>query len=129
MRRLIGVVLAVFAIGHAASAADLSHLRAQAGQYTDVLLADPALTAALHEVLGSDYDSFMEAIGVVFPSTLVDDRYLIAEGCKAHDCGAQGGLVLIDLATGDVMAVRKGTYGYAQTSPAADDYIANWRTQ
>src|SRR5690606_15187900 len=117
MRRLmritaaLGLAAALMAAPSAAQAADLGHLRALAGQYTNVLVADKALDAALHDVLGADYDSFMSVMQVVVPSRLIDGRFLVAEGCRAHDCGNHGGIIVIDLEDGEVMALRRGTYG------------------
>jgi hypothetical protein len=113
----------------AAHAADFSHLRGRAGEYTDVILADPVLDAELHRILGADYADFMSVMDVVLPTTLVDKRFLVAEGCRAHDCGNNAGLVVIDLDTGDVTAFRRGQYGYVAGSPALQAFIAGWRSQ
>lgn len=90
-----------------AQAADLGHLRKLAGQYTDVLMRDPALDAELHLVLGDGYAGFMTVMQVVFPSTLIDGRYLVAEGCRQHDCGDHRGLIVIDLDAGVVSTFRR----------------------
>lgn len=130
MRRLLGVVLAIAAAATAAQAADLAHLRAQAGEYTDVLLADPALDAELRRVLGEGYAAFTDVMEVVTPSELIDGRFLMAGGCKAHECSDKRGLVVIDLDSGEVTALLRAQYGFAQTwGTGAESYIARWWQQ
>jgi hypothetical protein len=121
------IVLAVVG-SEAASAADLSHLRSRVGEYSDVILADPVLDAELHRILGADFDDFMSVMDVVLPTTLVDKRFLVAEGCRAHDCGNNAGLVIIDLDTGDVTVFRRGQYGYVDGGPVLQAFIAGWMT-
>jgi hypothetical protein len=67
---------------------------------------------------------------VTFPTALVGDRFLIAEGCRAHDCGNHAGLVIVDLQTGIVVAFRRGQYGFlADDDAALEAFVAGWREQ
>ncbi len=120
-------IVASAAMISGAHAADFAHLRGLAGQYTEFVLADPALDAELHVILGDDYANFMSVMQVTLPTRLIGDRYLVAEGCRAHDCGNQGGLVVIDLVDGTVTALRRGLYGQLITPVSdLDAAIANW---
>ena len=125
------LVLAAAGLGLThAHAADLAHLRALAGQYANIVLADPALDAELHSILGDDYADFMSVMQVVLPTTIIDGRFLVAEGCRAHDCGNQGGVVVIDLSKGRVMAARRGLYGLLfDTTPALEAFLGEWKGQ
>lgn len=110
-----------------ASAADLAHLRALAGHYTDEIMADPALDRALHQVLGDGYAAFADVMQVVFPSELIDNRVLVATGCRQHDCHAHRGLLMIDLETGAVTALRSDRDDAAgPVSPALQAAIGGW---
>lgn len=94
-----------------AEAADFGHLRALAGQYSDVVLADPVLAAELRQNLGAGYSDFVEAMQVVVPSELIDNRFLMISGCMQHDCDAHRGLVLVDLEGGGIQVLRSDLYG------------------
>ncbi|MGF1625187.1 MAG: hypothetical protein ACFCVH_09900 [Alphaproteobacteria bacterium] len=127
---ILGMVVAVSGMAaglNGAGAADLSHLRAMAGQYTDEILADPVLASELRQNLGAGYDAFVEAMQVVFPSELIDDRFLVMSGCMAHDCAAHRGLVLLDLEGGGVQVVRSNLFGaFIPLTPAAEAAIDAW---
>jgi hypothetical protein len=111
----------------AARAADMQHLRAMAGEYSDVVLADPVLDAALREGLGAEYASFRDQMQVVFPAEIYDDRFLVLTGCRQHDCDAHRGLVLVDLEGGAVQVIRSNLYGgYIPLSAAAEAAIDAW---
>ncbi|MEZ5670530.1 MAG: hypothetical protein R3F55_24465 [Alphaproteobacteria bacterium] len=131
MRRAsAALVLATLATAGAlppAQAADLAHLRAMAGQYTDVVMADAALESELRGLLGDGYASFAEDMQVVFPSELVDGHVLVATGCRAHDCGAHGGMILVDVDTGTVQVLQmaRGISGIALT-PGVQGALATW---
>lgn len=110
-----------------AGAADMRHLRAMAGQYTDAILADPALDAELRAGLGADYQSFLGQMQVVFPSELFDNRFLVMSGCMQHDCDAHRGLVIVDVDGGGVQVIRSNLFGgFIPLTPAAEAAIDAW---
>lgn len=126
---LLGLLGALAVAPGVAQAAELGHLRGLAGEYTNVLLNDPALDAELRTLLGGDYDSFMSVMQVVLPTTLIEGRFLVAEGCRAHDCSNHGGLIVIDLDAGQVVALRRGMYGFAfAVPPDLEAILAGWLT-
>ena len=124
---LLGAVLAGMAPWTGAAAQQFAHLRGMAGEYTDAILADPALDAELRAGLGGEFDSFMAAMQVVFPSELYDNRFLILTGCMPHDCDAHRGLVIVDLDGGGVQVIRSDLYGgFIPLSPAAEAAVDAW---
>ena len=136
---VLGLVVAACAMGApgaGAVAADMSHLRDMAGLYTHEVLADPALDQELRSTLGTDYAKLEEVTTVVFPTELVDNRYLAATGCMQHDCGFHRGLVLVDLDTGSVLVLRSDddetealAGGDTELTPAAEGYVSAWQQQ
>jgi hypothetical protein len=129
-RAVVGMVVAVSAAiapWAGAGAADFSHLRAMAGEYSYDVLADPVLDAELRQNLGAGYDAFVEAMAVSVPSELIDNQFLILTGCMQHDCDSHRAMVIVDLDGGGLQVVRSDLYGaYIPLSDAAEAAMDAW---
>jgi len=95
-----------------APATNGQHFEKYAGKYpSDFLKAEPDVERRLRALLGGNYDLFMERLQTETPFRDVKGT-LVATGCKAHECGSEEAVLLIDLSDGKVYgAIHSDTYG------------------
>lgn len=105
MIRVIHLALAALAAATPAAAADRPALRAAAGQYMSDLMKRSEFRTPVQKTLGARTGEFRSITGTQIPSELIDNRYLVAQGCKPHDCPSHGAIVGIDTRSGEVIIV------------------------
>ena len=81
------------------------------GKYpSELLKAEPDLKRRLRTLTGGSYNFFMERLQTEVPIENVKG-ILVARGCKAHECGEEEAIILINLADGKLhCAIHSATY-------------------
>ncbi|MFA9216483.1 MAG: hypothetical protein ACEQSK_05180 [Sphingomonadaceae bacterium] len=93
------------------------------GEHPERFFDNPTLREPLAKAAGLDnFRDLRRATAVASPSYLVQGRYLVLQGCVAHDCGGNYGFVMIDGVTADVFWARysEGSNRYAGATRKLD---------
>jgi hypothetical protein len=90
------------------------------GEHPDKFFADEVLRKPLVQAVGLEvFRDLRRAIRVASPSAIVNNRYIVMQGCVPHDCGGNYGFLMIDGLTADLFWARyndsKNLYSGATT--------------
>ena len=91
--------------------APAQNLQSYVGKYPSALLKDvPSLNRRLRAVLGNNYSFFMSRMQTEMPIEYVEGC-LVAVGCKAHSCGSEDAVMVINLDNGKMhCAIRSDKF-------------------
>jgi hypothetical protein len=77
------------------------------GEHPDKFFSDEILRKPLAKVLGLDkFRDLRHAIGVASPTALIQNRYIVMQGCIPHNCGGNYGFLMIDAVTSNIFWAR-----------------------
>lgn len=119
MRKLIFIWMLFVIIGFPGSSVPAGRvaapapqdLRVYVGKYPSALLKGvPSLRRRMRSVLGSNYNFFVARLQTEMPIEQVEGC-LVAVGCKAHSCGTEDAVMVINLKDGKLhCAIRSDRF-------------------